>query len=184
MEKEKAPNDSTWLFVIALISVAVVALVAFLLFSNREVSEGFDSRIYVLPKLNAFINSTVSVLLIAGFYFIRIQKNIKAHRAFMLSAFIFSVLFLVSYVIYHSLPQPETKFGGEGFIRYIYFFILLTHILLASIIVPLALVTLYRIWKNQVEKHKRIARWTFPIWLYVSVTGVIVYLMISPYYPV
>ena len=101
----------------------------------------------------------------------------------MLSAFIFSAVFLLSYVTYHS-SAPETKFGGAGLIKGIYLFLLLTHIVLASIIVPLALLTLYRIWKNQVEKHKKIARWTFPIWLYVSITGVIVYLMISPYYPV
>ncbi|RYD82779.1 MAG: DUF420 domain-containing protein [Sphingobacteriales bacterium] len=184
MQKKNQQSDKNWLVAIGIISVVVVALVAFLLFRTRTMSADFDSRIYVFPKLNAIINSAVTVLLLSGFYFIRVKKNMKIHRACMLSAFIFSIFFLVSYVIYHSLPQPETKFGGEGSIRYIYFFILLTHILLATIIVPLALVTLYRIWKNQVEKHKRIARWTFPIWLYVSVTGVIVYLMISPYYPV
>jgi putative membrane protein len=175
-------NDKAWLTIIGAISIVVIALVALLLFNSQHINS-YDSRIYMLPKLNAFLNSSVSILLVAGYYFIRVKKNIKLHRACMLSAFIFSAVFLLSYVTYHS-SAPETKFGGAGLIKGIYLFLLLTHIVLASIIVPLALLTLYRIWKNQVEKHKKIARWTFPIWLYVSITGVIVYLMISPYYPV
>ncbi|MGZ5303046.1 MAG: DUF420 domain-containing protein, partial [Bacteroidia bacterium] len=164
----RAQTDKTWLLIIATISVVVVAVVALLMFNSQHI-DSYDSRIYMLPKLNAFLNSSVSVLLMAGFYFIRVKKNIKWHRASMLSAFIFSVLFLVSYITYHS-NAPETKFGGVGLIKSIYLFVLLTHIILASIIVPLALITLYRIWKNQTEKHKKIARWTFPIWLYVSIT--------------
>lgn len=183
MEKQLSrQNDKTWLSIIAAISIVVVAVVALLMFNSRQV-DSFDSRIYMLPRLNAFLNTSVSILLVAGFYFIRVKKNIKFHRACMLSAFIFSIFFLLSYITYHS-NAPETKFGGEGLIKGVYLFILLTHIVLASIIVPLALITLYRIWKNQTEKHRKIARWTFPIWLYVSITGVVVYLMISPYYPV
>ena len=105
------------------------------------------------------------------------------HRLCMLSAFVFSSTFLVSYIIYHYCA-PETHFGGEGIIRLIYFFLLITHILLAISIVPLTLLTLYRIWKKDIVRHKKIAKWTFPIWLYVSITGVVVYLLISPYYPV
>ena len=99
----------------------------------------------------------------------------------MLTAFALSALFLISYVIYHSLAE-ETHFGGEGVIRYIYFFILITHIILAAAIVPLVLITLVRGLSNKFDKHRKIARWTFPLWLYVAVTGVVVYLMLRPYY--
>ncbi|MFI5135616.1 MAG: DUF420 domain-containing protein, partial [Chitinophagales bacterium] len=96
-------------------------------------------------------------------------------------AFILSAIFLISYVVYHSLA-PETHFGGEGIIRPIYFFILITHIILAAVIVPLVLITLTRALRKRYDRHKKIARWTFPLWLYVAVTGVIVYLMLRPYY--
>lgn len=103
------------------------------------------------------------------------------HRAFIGAAFVSTTLFLVSYVAYHYLTE-STKYGGEGVLRSIYFFILITHILLAIVVVPLALISVVRGLQMNVEKHRKIARWTMPIWLYVSLTGVIVYLMISPYY--
>jgi putative membrane protein len=99
----------------------------------------------------------------------------------MLSAFVLSSIFLISYVIYHA-SVPETRFGGQGIVRYIYFFVLITHIILATLVVPLALFSIYRGLNSEVVLHKKIVKYTFPIWLYVSVTGVIVYLMISPYY--
>ena len=99
----------------------------------------------------------------------------------MASAVLMSVLFLIGYVVYHASVE-STKFGGEGDIRYIYFFILITHIILAAALAPLVLLTLFRAIKQDFEKHKKIARWTYPIWLYVSITGIVVYLMISPYY--
>ncbi|MDQ3072545.1 MAG: DUF420 domain-containing protein [Bacteroidota bacterium] len=177
-----ARSDKNWLRIIAFLSVAVVGLVAFLLFKPKKAAID-DPRVYILPMVNAAINSCVTVLLIAGFYFIRYKKNSRLHRISMVSAFVLSTLFLLFYVIYHSLAQ-HTEFGGQGTIKLLYYFILFTHILLSTAIVPLALLTLYRGLGIQYEKHKKIARWTFPIWLYVSITGVIVYLMISPYYPV
>jgi len=101
----------------------------------------------------------------------------------MITAFVLSCIFLISYVVYHLFSAP-THYGGEGALKYIYFFILITHISLSAIIVPLVLFTMTRALQSRFDKHKRIARWTFPIWLYVAVTGVIVYLMLSPYYTV
>jgi len=100
----------------------------------------------------------------------------------MISAFILGCIFLIFYVIYHA-NAPSTKFGGEGLIRYVYFFFLITHILLAFIVVPLVLSAIYFAVSDKIEKHRKIVKFTFPVWLYVSITGIIVYLMISPYYP-
>ena len=109
------------------------------------------------------------------------QKKIEYHRTFMMSAFILSSIFLVSYVIYHNQVE-STKFGGEGVIKYLYYVILLTHIVLAAIVVPFVLLAIYYAWTKQIEQHKKIVKWTWPIWTYVAISGVIVYLMISPYY--
>jgi putative membrane protein len=143
--------------------------------------------IFTLPHVNAILNTTSGLFLIAGFILIR-RRRIAAHRASMLAAFVASTVFLVSYVLYHSLlayylGQGPTKFKGEGFIRPIYFFILLTHTILAVAVVPFILITLIRGLRRQDEKHRRIARWTYPLWLYVSVTGVIVYLFLYQLYP-
>jgi len=172
-------SERTLSLVIYSISIIVVILVAFLLYVPQAITiEGLN--VMVLPKLNAYINSACTILLALGFYFIR-NKRIAAHRMMMMSAFGLSILFLLSYVAYHS-QAPSTTFGGEGIIRIVYFTILITHIVLAAIIVPLALFTLLRAWRSEFPLHKKIARWTLPIWLYVTITGVIVYLMISPYY--
>ncbi|MDT4954479.1 MAG: putative rane protein [Acidobacteriota bacterium] len=143
--------------------------------------------IFTLPHVNALLNTTSGLFLIAGYIFIR-RRQIKAHRACMIAAFIASSVFLVSYVLYHSLlayylGQGPTKFRGEGFVRPVYFVILITHTILAITIVPFIIVTLRRGLKRQDAKHKRIARWTLPLWLYVSVTGVVVYLMLYQIYP-
>ena len=131
-----------------------------------------------LPALNAILNSVSAILLITGYFFIR-QKNIKAHRASMISAFVTSTLFLISYLTYHfSKELGPTRFQGEGIIRPVYFFILITHTALAIVIVPMVFVTFSRALKKRFDLHRKIARWTLPIWLYVSVTGVIVYLML------
>ena len=129
-----------------------------------------------LPAVNAALNSLSAILLVGGYLFIK-SRNIKAHKACMLSAFASSMLFLVSYLVYH-YQVGSVPFKGEGGIRLVYFTILLTHTLLATTVVPLALVTLFRAFKERFDAHRRIARWTFPIWLYVSVTGVIVYWML------
>jgi putative membrane protein len=129
-----------------------------------------------LPAVNAALNSLSAILLVGGYLFIR-SRNIKAHKACMLSAFGSSILFLASYLIYH-YQVGSVPFKGQGGVRLVYFTILLTHTILATTVVPLALVTLFRAFKERFDAHRRIARWTFPIWLYVSVTGVIVYWML------
>jgi uncharacterized membrane protein YozB (DUF420 family) len=129
-----------------------------------------------LPTLNAALNTLSAVLLCAGYFFIR-AKNIRAHRACMLAAFACSTLFLASYLIYH-YQVGSVPYKGQGWIRPVYFAILLTHTILATAVVPLALITLARALREKFAAHRRIARWTFPIWLYVSVTGVVVYVML------
>lgn len=129
-----------------------------------------------LPALNASLNATAAVLLLTGYTFIRTGR-IRQHRAMMISAFVVSSLFLVSYVIYHANVGSK-PFQRQGPIRAVYFTILLTHIVLAAAVVPLVLITLTRGLRGRFDRHVAIARWTFPIWLYVSVTGVIVYLML------
>ncbi len=129
-----------------------------------------------LPALNATLNSIATLLLLFGFYFIK-QRDIARHKLCMVMAFVTSCLFLVSYLIYH-FQVGSVPFTGQGWIRPVYFAILISHIILAATIAPLALITLYRAWKGQVEKHRRIARWTWPIWMYVSVTGVVIYIML------
>ena len=132
--------------------------------------------IAVLPHLNATLNGVSFVLLTAGYVMIRSGRK-EAHRAFMLGAVTASSLFLISYVIYHA-NAGSRPFTGQGIVRPVYFFILITHVILAAAIVPLALITLSRALAGRFDRHRRIARWTLPIWLYVSVTGVVIYLML------
>ncbi len=134
-----------------------------------------------LPHLNAILNATSGALLLAGLYFIS-RRRVAAHLRCMLAALVVSVVFLISYLVYH-YQHGSTKFAGQGFIRPVYFFILLTHTVLAVVIVPLIIVTLTRALRGDFGRHRRIARWTFPLWLYVSVTGVVVYLMLYQLYP-
>jgi uncharacterized membrane protein YozB (DUF420 family) len=129
-----------------------------------------------LPHLNAALNSLSAVFLTLGFLFIK-DRNIRAHRAAMLAAVASSTLFLISYLVYH-YQVGSVPFKGQGWIRIVYFTILLTHTVLAAAIVPLVLVTVIRALRARFDAHRRIARWTFPIWLYVSVTGVAVYWML------
>ncbi len=140
----------------------------------------YSEDIHVFPRINAIINGTTFFVLIAAFVAIR-KKNVHLHKRLMILALILSALFLISYVIYHSIAE-STPYGGEGFGKAVYLFILLTHILLSMAIVPLVLISLSRALTKKYDKHRKIARITLPIWLYVTLTGVIVYLMISPYY--
>jgi uncharacterized membrane protein YozB (DUF420 family) len=134
-----------------------------------------------LPHINACLNATSAVLLFSGYRFIR-AGNVAAHRACQVSAFIVSLLFLASYLTYH-YNHGTTRFQGTGLARPIYFTILTTHTILAIAIVPLVAVTLYRALRQDFMRHRRIARITLPLWLYVSITGVIVYLMLYQIYP-
>lgn len=134
-----------------------------------------------LPHLNAILNATSGALLIAGYVLIR-RRRIKAHRNCIIAALIASTAFLASYLTYHYY-HGSTRFAGVGLVRPVYFVILFTHTMLAAVIVPFICVTLYRAARGNFLKHARIARWTFPMWLYVSVTGVVVYLMLYRLYP-
>lgn len=162
------------------ISVIVFLLVVIL---NRKVlpSPSFVPQIaYFLPKLNAIINGTCSILLLISLYFIK-RKNIEMHKKINIVTFALSAVFLISYVLFHYFVK-ETHYGGEGILKSVYYLILITHIVLAAIVLPLILLSFYRGLQMQVDLHKKLVRWSYPIWLYVTVTGVIVYLMISPYY--
>jgi len=139
------------------------------------------SVVAALPTVNACLNATSAVLLVSGFAAIR-RKNVTAHRRFMLAALACSTLFLVSYVVYH-VQVGSMKFTGEGWVRPVYFTILISHTVLAVAVVPLAIVTLVRALRERFDRHRRIARITLPVWLYVSVTGVVVYWMLYHAYP-
>lgn len=171
-------NDKNARLLIYTVSFVVFAAVAILSRVQLKVDLGFN--VHVFAQINAVLNSCVSILLIWGLMAVR-SKNYLLHKKVMLAAIILSALFLVSYIAHHLL-SGDTKYGGEGAIRYVYFVILITHIFLAAIILPFILYTAYRALTGDFSKHKKLAKYTFPLWLYVSVTGVIVYLMISPYY--
>lgn len=134
-----------------------------------------------LPTLNAILNATSAVFLITGYVFIK-RRNIAAHRASMVAAVTCSILFLISYLIYH-YHAGATTFKGTGWVRPLYFTILISHTILAVVNVPFVIITLTRAARGQFARHLKVARWTFPLWLYVSVTGVIVYLMLYHIYP-
>lgn len=164
---------------VILLAILTSVIVSVLLIVSRfQANPEFD--LTVLPLLNAVLNSFTFMFLVVALIMIK-RKNIKLHRRFILAAFTTTAIFLISYLTYHGIAE-STHYAGDGVLKYIYFFILITHIILAAVIVPLALITLYRGLKMKVEKHRKIARWTMPIWLYVSLTGVLVYVLISPYY--
>jgi len=137
-------------------------------------------EISILPAVNATLNTVAFILLAIGYACIR-KRRVTAHKRFMTSAFCVSILFLISYLTYRFAGE-EKRFGGEGWIRPIYFFILITHVALAATVPVLASWTLYLGWRGRWDKHRRLARWTFPIWVYVSVTGVLVYLLLFQIY--
>lgn len=157
-----------------------INLLVLILFLMPEVDRFSHLDLTFLPMMNAIFNSFTTVFLAAALFFIK-RKNITMHRRFIYAAFASTSLFLITYLLYHSLSE-STSYGGSGLLAGIYYFILITHIILAAVIVPLALITFFRGTQMKVEKHRKIARWTMPLWLYVSITGVIIYLMISPYY--
>ena len=168
-------NDIFWTKIIYIISVVISLAVAFLILGPRP--EGLEGRMDVsmLPLVNASLNGITTILLLTG-YILIVKKMIDKHKLVMLSAFGTSSLFLVSYVIYHWFKSGPKLYIGDY--ETVYYFILLTHIILAAIIIPLALFTLYRGLSTQIDKHRKIAKITLPIWLYVSVTGVLIYYML------
>jgi len=185
-------NDSRARWIIFSVSIIVFIVVLILSRVEVKVSETFDVHIFALA--NAIINSTVTILLIAALVAIK-QDKYRLHRNIMLAAMILSLLFLLSYIAHHLLAG-ETRFGNidrndivseeektaAGNTRYVYYFLLLTHIPLAALILPLILFTAYRALTGEYDRHKKLARITWPLWLYVAISGVLVYLLISPYY--
>lgn len=161
------------------LSILVPAVVLVLMYLPERYNI-FGAQPGTFPLFHAIINATTAILLLTGYYFMR-KREYTLHRNFMISAFGLSVVFLISYVI-SKISNDPVPYGGDGMLRYVYFFILITHILLSAIIVPLVLFTMYRGLTGQYDKHSRIAKWTFPIWFYVAITGVLVYLFMFPYY--
>ena len=161
------------------VSIVIPIVVAVLIFMPHGWIN-FGIELTLFPKFHAILNSLATVCLVSGFIAIR-GRNIQVHKAFMFSAFVLSFIFLVSYVMYHA-QAANTHYGGSGALKYIYFFILITHVVLSSVILPFILFTFYRSLTGDFAKHKKLARITLPLWLYVTVTGVLVYLLISPYY--
>ena len=164
--------------VIKIVSVLIPIVVAILLFMPSKITL-FGDWTYKLPHFNAAINSLTSILLLLSFYMIKYKKDIKSHQRLNTISFILGGIFLISYIIYHSSVE-STSYQGDS--RIIYFFFLISHILLSIVVVPFVLFAFYYSLTNQIEKHKKVVKYTFPIWLYVSVSGVIVYFMISPFY--
>ena len=174
-------QDSVFVPLIIALSVIIPIVVALLMlfpdvFHIESESIDFSS----LPFFHAILNGSTAVLLLTGFVLIK-NKKANLHKAAMLSAFVLSSVFLVSYVT-SKLTNAPVPFEGEGVIRYIYFFILISHIILSIAVLPLALFSIYRGITGEFEKHKSIAKYTFPIWMYVAITGVLVYILMSPYY--
>lgn len=161
---------------ILLISVGALAFLVWLIYL-RQTPQQYPHIFNRLPAVNAFLNAMSACCLVAGYTAIR-TRRIRLHMTLMISAFVWSTLFLITYVIYHGV-HGDTHFLGTGFIRPVYFSILISHIILSSIMLPLILTTMYFAFTKRFRIHKRIARVTLPIWLYVSVTGVVIYFMLS-----
>ena len=192
LQPSMVKNDSQAKIIIWIVSIIVFTSVAFLAKFKLNIDLGFN--VHVFAKFNAIINSVVAILLLAGLVSVK-QKNYVLHKKIMLSAITLSVLFLVSYICHHLLAG-DTRFGdidhdgvlseseksAAGTLRIVYYVILITHIPLAAIILPFILFTAYRALIGEYEKHKKLTRITWPVWFYVAVTGVVVYLMINPYY--
>lgn len=176
-------NDRRASVLIILFSIVVFLVVSALHPLNKALNIdastlGFD--VHLFAGVNAVLNTAVTILLIAAYVLVR-KGAYRAHRNTMYAAMALSVLFLVSYIAHHILAG-DTPYGGTGVIRIVYYVLLTTHIILAAVILPFILFTAYRGMTGEYERHKKLARWTFPLWLYVSITGPVVYLMLSPYY--
>lgn len=173
---QKNDKKASWL--IGIFSFVVFAVIISLGRIQLQVNLGFD--VHIFATINAVVNSIIAVTLVAALIAVK-NKKFMLHKKLMFAALILSILFLVSYIAHHLLAG-ETKFGGVGTIKTIYYFVLITHIILAAVILPFILFTAYRGLTAEFTMHKKLARITWPLWFYVAVTGPIVYLMISPYY--
>lgn len=164
--------------IINILAIVIPIAVAALLGIRQKVELGAWTK--VLPHVIGVINTLTALFLIAGFYFVK-NNNISAHRKAMTGAFLLGAVFLVCYILYH-ISNQSTPFGGEGVVRPIYYFLLISHITLSIVVVWFVLRAVYFGYTNQIIQHRKAVKWAFPIWLYVSISGVVVYLMISPYY--
>tara|TARA_B110000014_G_C19802945_1_gene417041 strand:+ start:66 stop:599 length:534 start_codon:yes stop_codon:yes gene_type:complete len=174
-------KDSFFVPLIITLSILIpIAVALLMLFPHVLHIESKNYDFSSLPFFHAILNGSTAILLFTGFFLIK-KRNKKAHRVAMTTAFILSSIFLISYVI-SKLTNDPVPFGGEGMIRNIYFFVLISHIMLSIPVLPLALFSIYRGLTGEVEKHKNIVKWTFPIWMYVAITGVMVYVFMAPYY--
>ena len=162
------------------LTIFINAAIALLFFLPKQKGGNIPFDVTILPRLNAVFNSFTFIFLLAALFFI-LRKNIKMHRNFIFAAFTTTALFLVTYLTYHYIA-PSTSYGGDGILKNVYYFILITHISLAPIVVAFTLFSLVWGLTGKISKHRKIARWTMPIWLYVSLSGVLVFLLISPYY--
>lgn len=168
---EKKLNRIAWV---------LTAIVLLLVGMMRRVKIETEIDFSFLPPFHATVNAITALVLIYAYYQIR-QKHIEQHRKAIYTAISLSMIFLLSYVVYH-FTTPETRYGGEGAWRYVYFFLLITHVILAAVIFPFIMFTFIRAFTGQYDRHRRLARWVFPVWLYVAVTGPLCYLMLKPYY--
>jgi putative membrane protein len=174
-------QDSFFVPLIITLSIIIPIVVALLMiFPNVFHIESESIDFSSLPFFHAILNGSTAVLLFTGFILIK-NKKTNLHKISMLSAFVLSSVFLLSYVT-SKLTNAPVPFGGEGLIRYIYFFILISHIILSVFVLPLALFAIYRGITGEIKKHKSIVKYTFPVWMYVAITGVLVYILMSPYY--
>ena len=168
-------KDNFWVNIIYIVSVVISAAVAFLILGPRPEGVNGALDVTILPTVNASLNAITTVLLLVGYIFI-VKRKRSLHKNTMLIAFGTSGAFLVSYIIYHWFKAGPKSYTGD--FTSLYYFILISHIILAALIIPLALLTLYRGWTDNLKLHKKIAKITLPLWLYVSVTGVVIYLML------
>ncbi|HEY8404498.1 MAG TPA: DUF420 domain-containing protein [Flavobacteriales bacterium] len=175
-----AEKKARLFIIIASLAIPIVVSILYFMPKLEAANSGLRSFLNQLPMLNATINGTTAVVLVAAFIAIK-KKNIKLHKNLMTLALVLSVIFLIFYVSYHSTTD-STRYPHDAPYRGLYIFVLLTHILLSAMVVPFVLVSYTRALAERFDKHKRLAKITLPIWLYVAITGVIVYLMISPYY--
>jgi len=176
-------NDRLISRLITFISIVVFGVIALLqshLITLFPIGADVPKWVFFLPRLNAIINGVCSVLLVVSLFQIR-KGRIQTHKILNSITFLLSSLFLISYIIFHA-TGIRTSYGGTGLIKGVYYFILITHIVLAAVVLPLVLLSFYSGIKMNVKRHRRLVRWGFPIWLYVTITGVLVYLMIAPYY--